>query len=126
EYGQSARPVSPMAYTVDDQGRLIPYQAPAGHPLHAAIGRAERVLANAEYSRQKRWWDETGSPHRAGTLMLSGRTDGTVFSVAMPARGAATLLPRTDYLAVTSPEAGLSFVPWAEAERILGLKPEPD
>ncbi|MGH3656166.1 MAG: hypothetical protein ACRDUA_05865 [Micromonosporaceae bacterium] len=126
EYDQSARPVSPVAYTVDTAGRLAPYAAPAGHPLHAPAGRAERVLAVAEYGRQKRWLDTSGSPHRAGTVMLAGRSDGSVFSVATMLRDAATLLPRTDYVAVMPDDADLLFVSWPDAEQILGLKPEPD
>jgi hypothetical protein len=123
EYDQSARPVSPMAYTVDANGRLAPYSAPPGHPLYAAAGRAERLLEVAEYREQKRWLDDSGSPHRAGTVMIAGRSDGSVFSVATILKDGTTLLPRTDYVGVTGE---MLFVPWADAERILGLKPEPD
>jgi hypothetical protein len=123
EYDQSARPVSPAAYTVDRSGRLAPYEAPPGHPLYAPVGRAERLLAVAEYREQKRWLDDSGSPHRAGTVMIAGRTDGSVFSVATILTDGATLLPRTDYVGVAGE---MLFVPWADAERILGLEPEPD
>ncbi|MGH3736515.1 MAG: hypothetical protein ACRDT6_13000 [Micromonosporaceae bacterium] len=124
EYDRANRPVSPMAYTVDDDGRLRPYQAPPGHPLHIAAGRAERVLAVAEYGAQKRWLDDAGSPHRAGTVMLAGRADGSVFSVATMLRDSATLLPRTDYVAMYVDADETVFVSWDDAEQILGLKPE--
>ena len=124
EYGQSARPISPMAYTVTDAGRVLPYPAPPGHPLHAAVGRAERVLAAAEYGKQKRWLEDAGSPHRAGSVMLSGRADATIFSVATLAKNSATLLPQADYVAVTADD-DMFFVSWQSAEQILGLKPEP-
>ncbi|MQA27810.1 MAG: hypothetical protein GEU94_20665 [Micromonosporaceae bacterium] len=124
EYGQSARPVSPMAYTVTNAGRVVPYAAPPGHPLHAAVGRAERVLAAAEYGRQKRWLEDAGSPHRVGSMMLSGRADATIFSVATVAKDSATLLPKADYVAVISDDGDMFFVAWESAEQILGLKPE--
>lgn len=125
EYGQSARPVSPMAYTVDRTGRVVPYSAPSGHPLHAPVGRAERVLASAEYGRQKRWLDQFSSPHRTGGVLLSGRCDGSVFSVGSVTPGVATLLPRTDYLSMVL-DGDMVFVAWAAAERILHLVPESD
>ncbi|MGH3646646.1 MAG: hypothetical protein ACRDTM_05670 [Micromonosporaceae bacterium] len=124
EYDQAARPVSPMAYTVDDAGRLAPYNAPPGHPLHVSAGRAERVLVAAEYGTQKRWLDDAGSGHRAGTVMLAGRGDGSVFSVATMLRDSATLLPRTDYVALYVDADETVFVAWDDAEQILGLKPE--
>lgn len=126
EYGQASRPVSPMAYTVTDAGRVLPYTAPAGHPLHVPVGRAERVLAAAEYGRQKRWLEEAGSPHRTGSVMLSGRADASIFSVGTLAFGKPTLLPRTDYVAVTDDDAQLVFLTWESAEQIFGLVPEPN
>jgi hypothetical protein len=125
EYDQSARPVSPVAYTVDDDGRVVPYPTTLGQPLHAPAGRAERVLASAEYGRQKRWLDQFVSPHRTGSMMLSGRADGSIFSVASVTPGVATLLPRTDYVALVI-HGDMIFLPWQAAEHILGLKPEPD
>ncbi|MGH3712580.1 MAG: hypothetical protein ACRDT4_03850 [Micromonosporaceae bacterium] len=124
EYDRATRPVSPMAYTVDGTGRLVPYAAPHGHPLYVPAGRAERVLAAAEYGKQKRWLEDAGSPHRAGTVMLSGRSDGSVFSVATMSRDGATLLPRTDYVAMYVDAAETVFVAWDDAQQILGLKPE--
>lgn len=124
EYDQAARPVSPMAYTIEESGRLAPYVAPPGHPLHIPAGRAERVLAAAEYGTQKRWLDGAGSAHRAGTVMLAGRADGSVFSVATMLRDSATLLPRTDYVALYVDADETVFVSWDDAEQIFGLKPE--
>jgi hypothetical protein len=103
----------------------MPYQAPPGHPLYAAAGRAERVLASAEYSRQKRWLDQFSSPHRTGSMMLSGRADGSIFSVASVTPGVPTLLPHTDYVALVV-QGDMVFLPWQAAEQILRLKPESD
>src|SRR3954451_5345341 len=52
EYREAARAVSPAAYTVDGAGRVVPYAAPAGHPVGAAAHRAEVVLAATEYAAQ--------------------------------------------------------------------------
>jgi hypothetical protein len=51
-YLSAARPISPMAYTSGARGRTVPYQAPAGHPLHRRVERAEALLAATEYTRQ--------------------------------------------------------------------------
>jgi hypothetical protein len=51
-YASSSRAITPMAYVSDQNGCTVPYQAPAGHPMHRAVQRAERVLAVQEYTRQ--------------------------------------------------------------------------
>ena len=48
----SSHPLSPMGYRSDDDGCTVPYAAPAGHPLHQTVRRAERLLAMYEYHRQ--------------------------------------------------------------------------
>jgi hypothetical protein len=51
-YATSSRAITPMAYVSDENGCTVPYTARAGHPLHRAVQRAERVLAVQEYARQ--------------------------------------------------------------------------
>ncbi|GAA4598939.1 hypothetical protein BJY16_002901 [Actinoplanes octamycinicus] len=43
---QSSRSLTPMAYVSDPDGCTVPYPAPPGHPLHPAVSRAERLLAD--------------------------------------------------------------------------------
>src|SRR5262249_16816604 len=53
EYGEAVRGISPQAYTVDDAGEVVPYDAPRGHPLAAQVHRAEAILAANEYANQQ-------------------------------------------------------------------------
>ncbi|MEV4349354.1 hypothetical protein AB0J83_33265 [Actinoplanes sp. NPDC049596] len=52
-YAKSLRPITPMAYVSDAHGCTVPYDAPPGHPLHQAVGRARRILAVQQYTLQK-------------------------------------------------------------------------
>src|SRR5262249_5338549 len=52
EYREAARPVSPVAYTVDGDGAVVPYSVRPGDPLFPAVHRAEVVLASSEYLAQ--------------------------------------------------------------------------
>ncbi|WP_229076500.1 hypothetical protein [Actinoplanes sp. DH11] len=101
-YARSARALSPMAYVSDDQGCTIPYPAPAGHPLHHLVGRAERLLAVREYSRQA-----AESPEPLAPLVL--RADGRAGwrTRAVWAVDARALLPEADEV-----QLGERVVPW--------------
>ncbi|BBH66557.1 hypothetical protein ACTI_32420 [Actinoplanes sp. OR16] len=46
----SARALSPCAYVSDDQGCVVPYPTPAGHPLRHLAKRAETLLKEREES----------------------------------------------------------------------------
>src|SRR5262249_46032673 len=54
----STRSVSPALYTVDADGRVIPYVGYAGHPLETRLRLAHERLAAYEYDCQKRALDE--------------------------------------------------------------------
>ncbi|MET0416682.1 MAG: hypothetical protein ABW022_11745 [Actinoplanes sp.] len=74
-YAKSSRPITPVAYVSDANGCTVPYRAPAGHPLHHAVQRAERVLAIQEYARQAAHLAEAG--HRTpGPRTPGHRTPG--------------------------------------------------
>ncbi|OLB73429.1 MAG: hypothetical protein AUI14_26200 [Actinobacteria bacterium 13_2_20CM_2_71_6] len=127
EYGDAARQVSPQAYTVDGYGAVVPYAAPDGHPLAAAVGRAGALLAATEYQAQADWltkeYERDGRDIFVGKLILAGRDDGSVFTVASWAEGVDTLLPRADYVAFGSDQRPSFFVPWDVVEREVDLVP---
>ncbi|MFL6074551.1 MAG: hypothetical protein ACJ73S_14245 [Mycobacteriales bacterium] len=125
EYREAARAVSPAAYTVDDAGRVVPYAAPVGHPVGAAVHRAEVVLAATEYAAQgeelnKRHQNE-GADIFVANLLAAGRDDGSLFTVASWADGVETLLPEADFVAF--PGEDTFYAGWDEVARTAGLEP---
>jgi hypothetical protein len=113
EYLEAPRRLSPVGYTVDSVGRVVPYAAPSGHPVGALLARAERLLATREYAAQSELLSEAGLPETAAGLELFARDDTTVFTVAVWTVTAPTLLPRADFVGLVVEGADPFFVPWA-------------
>ena len=115
EYTQAPRALSPMGYTVDGSGRLVPYAVPADHPLAGVVARAERTLATVEYETQRSVLqeDEAATEYVVAGCALSRRSDGTAYTVATWSGELPALLPVVDYVEVgaVAEEAGL-LVPW--------------
>jgi hypothetical protein len=117
EFGDSPRPLSPVGYTVEASGGLVPYRPPAEHALRRVVERAERVLARYEYGGQRAALTEDGVTEPVADYELYRRADGSAFSVTAWAPGA--LLPRADYVAFPGEGRQRFFVPWrvvAEAD----------
>ena len=112
EFVEAPRALSPMAYTVDGAGRVVPYEAPSGHPLTGAVDRAERVLAAYEYAAQQVLL-RADADEVVASYDVYATGEGGTFTVAIWVRGAPTLLPRTDFVGFA--EAGVApfFVPWS-------------
>jgi hypothetical protein len=127
EYRSAVRPVSPQAYTLDAYGRLVPYRAPDGHPLTAAVRRAEAVLACAEYQAQREWLEheheQDGRDIFVARLSMASRPDGTVFTFATWGEHVDTLLPRADQVAFASDGTPTFFVAWSALAREVDLVP---
>src|SRR6266545_1666205 len=127
EYEEAARQLSPQAYTLDPYGRVEPYQAPEGHPLAAAVGRADALLACAEYAAQGEWltelYERTGRDVFVATLSRAGRPDGTAFTFATWGEDVDTLLPRADHVAFASDRFPPFFVSWDVLTREVDLTP---
>ncbi len=120
EYREAVRPVSPMAYTVDSEGRLVPYRARPEDPAAAGIQRAERLLAGASYDMQADLLRDRWEPARTGRLTvasylmadLGGRSPA---SVSTWLEDSATLLPQTDRVAMVSRDRQESWlVSWPD------------
>lgn len=105
-YAKSSRSLTPMAYVSDRDGCTVPYPAPAGHPLHHAVARAERILAVEEYNRQA--IDLAG----AAELRLTGSDeDGWRTRAVWTAEGPA-LLPAADEVLLGEDRV----VPWTDLD----------
>jgi hypothetical protein len=119
-YREAVRPISPMLYTVDHRGTVVPYEVAPDDPLGPALHRAEQVLATAEYGAQVIETDAF-----VAGAMLAERPDGTTFSFASWGDGVDTLLPRVDFVSFPSDDADTFFVSWRTLEREVDLEPEP-
>jgi hypothetical protein len=119
-YASSARAITPMAYVSDENGCTVPYGVPAGHPLHHAVQRAERVLAVQEYSRQAAVHATTArvealpESSTMAELRLIGSDDAGWRTRAVWDRDEAVLLPTADEVQV-----GADVCPWDDLVRHL-------
>jgi uncharacterized protein YtpQ (UPF0354 family) len=114
EYLQAPRRLSPVGYTTDAVGRVVPYGPPAGHPVAVLTGRAERMLATREYAAQRELMADSGLPEYVASLELYARDDGTAFTVAAWAVTLPTMLPRADFVGVVvEVEDQPFFLPWS-------------
>jgi hypothetical protein len=128
-YNDAARSLSPVAYTCDDRGAVVPYVAAEPGPLADRVHRAQVVLAAAEYQSQKEaldaQYEREGRDVFVGSLIVAERPDGTLFSVAVWTDYCVTLLPQADLVCFQSAGAAV-MVPWPTVARTAGLRPEPD
>jgi hypothetical protein len=129
QYREAPRRISPVAYTVDEHGRVVPYQAPAGTELELVVHRAEVLLASGEYAAQKEALEaaheESGTDIFVASVLVAERPDQSLFSVAVWDRDVDALLPVADYLAFQPTDPQL-VVPFDVAVREAYLVPEPD
>jgi len=126
EFNEATRSLSPMAYTVDTRGAVVPYVAEEPGELANRLHRAEVMLASAEYGAQKEALDahnqRDGVDIFVASVLAAGRPDGSVFSIAVWAEDCDTLLPEADFVGFRSDDESLT-VPWAVVAREVGLTP---
>ena len=133
EYREAPRSVSPVGYTVDDRGAVVPYRAPAGSELERVVHRAEVLLAATEYATQKEALDADHQRRGiddlfVGSLIVAERPSGTV-SIAVWAGDGDALLPHADVVAFPPAELDGTVpltVPFDVVAREASLVPEPD
>jgi hypothetical protein len=129
EYRDAVRSLSPVGYTVDDAGRVVPYRTTEPGPLANRVHRAEVMLAAAEYNAQKETLDERherdGVDIFVATVMAVERPDGSTFSVSVWTDNCDTLLPETDHVFLQSSEQEAFAVPWPIVATEASFVPEP-
>jgi hypothetical protein len=126
-YDEAEKPLSTQGFTVDADGRVVPYAAPDGHPLHESVRRAELIVAKREYDAQKELLDDDYEDVAfTVSMVVIGNEDGLVRSVATWGHELESLLPKADFVAFVSHHLPTFQVDWATAVRETGLTPEPD
>ena len=133
QYRQAPRSISPVGYTVDDRGALVPYTAPAGTELAKVVHRAEVLLAATEYANQTKALQ--AEHERQGIddvfvcpLIVADRPNSGTLSIAVWADDGDALLPEVDVIAFTSymPDGVTPLtVPFDVVAREASLVPEP-
>ncbi|NEW38365.1 hypothetical protein GV794_00760 [Nocardia cyriacigeorgica] len=145
QYGESERPLSPQAYTVDDDGQVVPFDQAGAHEQLPAAHRARCGLAVTEYAAQSEWLNEIldidldfesldadlADPSTAfvATLMYYDSDDGPRTITAW-GEGVDYLLPEADLVVFCDTdddgnERTLFDAPFARVVEILGLTPVP-
>ncbi|MFE6920562.1 hypothetical protein ACFVAV_05900 [Nocardia sp. NPDC057663] len=129
-FDDAARRVSPVPYTLDEHGRLIPFTVPRHHPAWPAIRSAEATLAAQVYATQHDGLRadlaaELLEDH-AATLMHTRGADGIETTYAPWADTVPTLLPHAHNVTLTNVETGATFgVPWHVLATEVDLVPVP-
>jgi hypothetical protein len=116
-YQDSARQLSPVPYTVTEDG-IAPWSPPADHPLRPAVDLARAHLALVEYGHQKRRLDalmaKAGEDvHVAAFIATRNQATGRVLSTTTwPDAPGVALLPETDAVAFVQRDQTLFHVDW--------------
>ncbi|NUR62485.1 MAG: hypothetical protein HOV87_28085 [Catenulispora sp.] len=123
----TGRPISPVLYTLDAEGKPVPFDVPADHPARPAIRRSRGLLAHAVYDGQTkhlRAQAAFGDPFYAALQRFSNPDTGASFTLATWGLGDMVLLPEADWVAFASHDEQV-FVRWEHVVRECGLVPEP-
>ncbi|MFI1916063.1 hypothetical protein [Nocardia sp. NPDC020380] len=127
-FDDAVREVSPVPYTVDEDGELIPYRVPRGHQAWQEIRSAEATLISHVYGAQYEGLRadlEAGlTEDFAAKVMHFRKQDGTESTAAAWTDTVPTLLPRVHNVSLTHVETGDTFfVPWEILAGVVDLEP---
>ena len=126
---KAERPLSPVLYTCDDAGHMIPYDLPDGSPFRSAVRRAWNLFADSVYAGQTdylRTKAEFGDPFAAALQRFVETETGSCFTVATWAEDLMmTLLPEADWVAFVDQSNERIYVPWDDVARECGLVAAP-
>ncbi|WP_330230473.1 hypothetical protein OHA40_31645 [Nocardia sp. NBC_00508] len=142
EVREAARPLSPQAYTVDDNGMVVPLDQAITGPLPPAVDRARTLLACTRYGEQREWLeekygfdavvsgdfddDESASLFFADIMVRQQEDDGSPQMVTVWGEGVHASLPEADYIAFVREEMDqILTVPFHTAVEITGITPIP-
>src|SRR5262249_55255723 len=85
DYGQAPRSLSPVAYTVDERGAVVPYQVGEPGEVRDIVHRAQLKLAADEYGQQtaalRAEFEQSGTDIFVGELLTVSTPTGAPFSL---------------------------------------------
>ncbi|GAB2515481.1 DUF1444 domain-containing protein [Nocardia heshunensis] len=118
-YSRADRPISPLPYTIDERGELIPYDVPADAPGWDELRYAERLLAFAVCEDQADLIRaaQTSASDLAeypAPLLHAELPDGSMCTTTAWTDGVETLLPKADLVSLQTRD--LSTIPWYTAD----------
>ncbi|MGW6424698.1 hypothetical protein ACWF82_18650 [Nocardia sp. NPDC055053] len=129
-FDDAVRPVSPVPYTLDEHGRLVPFTVPRHHPAWPAIRSAESTLAAQTYAMQhdglRADLEAELIEDYAATLLHTRGPDGIETTFAPWTDTVPTLLPHAHNITLTNVDTGATFgVPWHVLATEVDLVPVP-
>lgn len=95
-YVESGQPVSPVPYTLGDDGTLVPYAVSHEHPARRAIHHARIRLAVDVYKRQTKWLLGTDCVEYVPSVMRVRPGDDSDFTLTTWTNDIPSLLPLAD------------------------------
>ncbi|WP_067693483.1 hypothetical protein [Nocardia jejuensis] len=127
-FDTAERPVSPVPYTVDDTGRLIPFRVPREHPAWAGIRSATAALAVQVYEWQHDYLERDRKAGLLGAhpakLLHSRSVNGVEYTSTRWTDGVPTLLPRAHVVTLTDTTTSDTVgVTWKSLAAALDLRP---
>ncbi|MGK8502273.1 hypothetical protein [Nocardia asiatica] len=135
EVREADRPLSPQAYTVDDNGMVIPLDRAITGPLPLAVDRARVLLACTNYGTQREWLeqeyeiggdydDESASLFFADIMVRQQEEDDPPQMLTVWGEGVHASLPETDYIVFVRADMETTLmVPFRTAVEITGITP---
>ena len=131
EWQATTRAISPVVYTCDDSGAVVPCCRPESEALGRLLRYGEALLLGQEYGEQQQLLEEVhardGVDLFVASVTLVERKDGCTRSYCVWTDGVDSLLPRTDALILQSnPPPGPEqdgwryFVPFDRARELAG------
>ncbi|MGQ4617413.1 hypothetical protein [Nocardia sp. R7R-8] len=126
-FDDAVRQVSPVPYTLDEEGRLVPYQVPRNHPAWREIRSAESTLAAQVYGQQYEHLRadlDAGLTDDLAAKLMHVRRDGVETTLSAWTDTVPTLLPRAHNVTLTNVDTGATFaVPWQTLAAAIDLRP---
>ncbi|MEV0248450.1 hypothetical protein AB0H76_17765 [Nocardia sp. NPDC050712] len=126
-FDDAVREVSPVPYTLDEHGRLVPYRVPRDHLAWREIRAAESTLAARVYSQQYEHLRADLDAGRTGDFaaqLTHISKNGVETTYAAWTDTVPTLLPRANNVSLTNADTGATFfVPWQTLATATDLEP---
>ncbi|WP_327101056.1 hypothetical protein OIE68_21065 [Nocardia vinacea] len=124
QYLEAERPLSPQGYTVDAQGRVVPFDQAV-----PAARRARALFAMQEYNDQQKWLSDFYEEEMEAIFVASVKVaerDAAWITATVWAEGVTYALPATDFVVFLSGDRQRMFeVPFSTVVELTGIETIP-